>query len=60
MANVHIWMSKNQLKLNEDKSELLLITTKRQVPKNNGDKSVAIKIGNDKTPPNTPKNLVFM
>ena len=57
-ADVRIWMSRNRLKLNEDKSELLLITTKRQVPKNISDKSIGIKIGNDKiTPSDTAKNL---
>jgi hypothetical protein len=57
VADVREWMTRNRLKLNDDKSELLLITSKKQLNKISEQHAI-ISIGNDKiTPVSIAKNL---
>ena len=55
--DIRCWMSKNMLKLNDDKTELIIITTNRENPK----PSFTIRIGSDDISPASdsepPKNL---
>ena len=60
-TNIRAWMNKHFLKLNEDKTELLVITTKRTTPVS----EINIKIGSDTISPandsDPPRNLgVFL